>query len=421
MAKGQVHKRLQAARLRATKDRPYLATALWSMIPVESKTMPFPMAVDKYWRIYYNPDMISQWETKMCAGVLYHEVYHLLRNHADRASSMHIGPDNYMAWNIAADAEINDDLLAEGITLPDDCITPAKLEKPNGKLAEWYYRQFPVSPNSSGGSDENPNGKSGEEDGDSQGTPTNGSGGSCADGISKEWEDGEPKKGEAGITQGRHDLLRRKTAEAINEHAKSTGKMPGHWERWADEVVSPKVSWQKELSAQVRNAVAYRRGMVDYSYRRPSRRQSAFEKIIQPSMVAPIPRLAVIVDTSGSMSGDDLSQALGEIKGILKAVGCQEGVPVLACDAEVHNAQKVFNAKQVSLAGGGGTNMGIGMEACSKLKPKPEIVVCLTDMMTPWPDKAPDYKMLIVGLNTEEESYWPAPAYAKTIYVKNDA
>jgi len=415
----KVSRRLQSARFLASNMRSYLATPLWSMIPVEAKDMPHPMGVDKYWRLYYNPDLIDQWDTLTCAGVLFHELYHLLRDHADRAKVMNIGQANHMAWNVACDAEINDDLLGEEILLPADCITPAKLNQPDGKLAEWYYRQFPTRVGG-GGDPSNGNGSNGDGQGvpaEGEGTSTNGAGGSCADGQTKKWEQGEPTKDKPGISKGRHDLLKRKTAEAIKDFVKSRGTVAGHWERWADEVVSPKVSWQKELSANVRNAVAYQRGMIDYTYRRPSRRQSIFPRIVQPSMVAPVPRLAVIVDTSYSMRDEQTSQALGEIKGILKSIGCSEAIPVLSCDAEVHNAQKVFSAKQVSLTGGGGTDMGIGMEACAALRPKPDIVICLTDMLTPWPSEAPPYKFLVVGLGAEEDASWKAPAYAKTIYV----
>jgi len=414
--------RMQAARLKATKDRPYLATALWSMIPVESKDMPFPMGVDRHWRLYYNPELMHEWETPTMAGVLYHEVYHLLRDHADRAEAMHIGPANHMAWNVAADAEINDDLLGESLPLPKDCVTPTKLKMPDNKLAEWYYRQFPSK--NGGGGDGDPSqggGQAGEglpKEGEE--SPTNGAGGSCADGQTKEWEQGEPTKDAPGTGKGRHDLLKRKTAEAIREHVKSQGSVPGHWERWADEVANPKVPWQKELSADVRNAVAYQKGMVDYTYRKPSRRQSAFPRIIQPSMVAPIPRLAVVIDTSGSMGTRRSGMALGEVKGILKSMGCGEAMPVLACDAEVHGAQKVFKVDQVKLTGGGGTDMGIGMRAAAELNPRPEIVICLTDMLTPWPEEKPPYQFIVVGLGAEEDAHWAPPAYAKTIYVPDE-
>ena len=101
-------------------------------------------------------------------------------------------------------------------------------------------------------------------------------------------------------------------------------------------------------------------GAVDYTYRRPARRQSVFPDVVQPTLRAPLPRIAVVVDTSGSMSDKMLSQALGEIKGMLQATGLN-GVTVLPCDAQVHSVQTVFAAHQVRLQGGGGTDMGAGL------------------------------------------------------------
>jgi predicted metal-dependent peptidase len=137
-------------------------------------------------------------------------------------------------------------------------------------------------------------------------------------------------------------------------------------------------------------------------------------------MVAPIPRLAVVIDTSGSMGTRRSGMALGEVKGILKSMGCGEAMPVLACDAEVHGAQKVFKVDQVKLTGGGGTDMGIGMRAAAELNPRPEIVICLTDMLTPWPEEKPPYRFIVVGLGAEEDAHWAPPAYAKTIYVPDE-
>jgi predicted metal-dependent peptidase len=56
----------------------------------------------------------------------------------------------------------------------------------------------------------------------------------------------------------------------------------------------------------------------------------------------------------------------------------------------------VMNAHEVKLLGGGGTDMGVGIAAALELKPKPDLVLVLTDGHTPWP-KAPRAKV-IVGL-----------------------
>ena len=93
-----------AAKVRLLDTHPYLARALFAI-----STHPLPglgtLAVDNRWRLAYDPDILDAWSVPEIAGVLYHEVLHLLRDHAGRSGSR--VPE---AWNAACDAEINDDL-----------------------------------------------------------------------------------------------------------------------------------------------------------------------------------------------------------------------------------------------------------------------------------------------------------------------
>jgi hypothetical protein len=67
--------KLFAARLLATRARPYLATALFALHPVESKRTP-TMAVDRYWRCYVSPAFVERTSVEHLAGVWVHEVAH---------------------------------------------------------------------------------------------------------------------------------------------------------------------------------------------------------------------------------------------------------------------------------------------------------------------------------------------------------
>ena len=81
--------------------------------------------MDQWWRLYYDPAVVAAWPVEELAGVLYHEISHLLRDHAGRMKEF-----ERAAANIAADAEINDDLIAEGIRLPANPVTPEKIGQP---------------------------------------------------------------------------------------------------------------------------------------------------------------------------------------------------------------------------------------------------------------------------------------------------
>jgi predicted metal-dependent peptidase len=53
----------------------------------------------------------------------------------------------------------------------------------------------------------------------------------------------------------------------------------------------------------------------------------------------------------------------------------------------VYAVQKVFNEARIELQGGGGTEMGLAIKTASMVKPKPDLVLCLTDGYTDWPSE----------------------------------
>jgi len=375
------------------------------------------MAVDKHWRLYYNTAKLADWSALQVGSVLYHEAHHLLRNHPERAEAMHVSLADAMTWNKAADAEINDDLKSEnGVELPGNYILPENIGQDDGGLAETYYRNIKKDaegelPQGGGNGAPEPGSGHGEDGHDLHDC------GSAAGGGQRSWEDGPPSKDSPGVDAGRQIVIRNKVAQDIMEQVHARGNVPGHWERWAQDIVAPKVRWQRELAARVRNAVAFASGQQDYTWRKISRRQSASPRIRMPAMQSPKPRIAVVVDTSGSMTASLLNTAMSELKGVLRSTGVSTGVPVIACDADVHSDKTVFSISQVDLGGGGGTDMGVGLDHAAKIKPRPEVVVVMTDMMTPWPDESPPFRTIICDVTGRKTSSrrWSPPDWADKI------
>jgi predicted metal-dependent peptidase len=128
-----------------------------------------------------------------------------------------------------------------------------------------------------------------------------------------------------------------------------------------------------------------------------------------------VPELAVVCDTSGSMSEELLAMALAEVEGLLRALGMARQLRVLACDAAAGPAQRVSAARQVTLTGGGGTNMGAGLAAAYALRPRPAVTVVLTDGYTPWPDAAPKGMRVVAGLLGDDAP--EAPRWARAVRV----
>ena len=400
--------RMLAAAFSLALSHPYLGTALW-VVP----RIPCPglgtVAVDAGWRLFYDPAVVVNWSVAETAGVLYHEILHLLRNHADRGRITH----DPRRWNLAADAEINDDLVGEKIRLPGTPVLPAQFGKPDNLTAEEYFLAIPQNSER-------------VDAGEGTASAPDSRCGPGATGIAEPWftdatrtlaEISGDDPVHAGLSPGHAQVVRQAVANQIRSFG--IGSVPGHLSSWAGDLADPKVDWRQELATLVRNATADAMGASDYRYRRPSRRQSAFPDIILPSLRQPVPNIAVVVDTSGSMWGHALGIALAEVNGILNATGTNRQCTVLSVDAQVQACRKVFHADQVVVKGGGGTDMGRGIAGASTLTPRPDVVIVLTDGYTPWPTIPPYGMRVVIGLICH---YWNAPetpSWARSVIIRD--
>src|SRR6266542_2183268 len=134
--------RLAAARLRAADAQPFLALALYALTPVADPGRG-TFAVDEEWRIRVDPAALANWSVDECAGVFLHEVGHVVRGHASRARACGISDSTARLWNLAADAEINDDLVDDDVVLPARPVVPATLGEPPHRAAEYYFHRLP--------------------------------------------------------------------------------------------------------------------------------------------------------------------------------------------------------------------------------------------------------------------------------------
>ena len=371
---------LAAARLWAATKFPYLATGVFGAQVIADRGSG-TVSVDESWRMHADPEVTAEWTPAQLGSVLIHHVCHLLRTHGERAQGTGVRPDEAADWVRAADAEINDDLVPAGLELPGRPVLPRDLRAEDGLLAEQYFAGMRRQA-----------GQAAENQARSGPWLDCGSG---ADGIPRP---GQGQGSEGGLPRWQADLLRRQVAQDVIAHGKQPGTVPAGLLRWAEEALSPKVNWRAVLAAELRRAVAEVSGAVDYSYRRPSRRSTVAGPVVLPALRRPVPEVAVVCDTSGSMTEDLLAMVLAEVEGLLRALGLARQVRVLACDTAVAPAQRVSSARQVELIGGGGTDMGAGIGAAAALRPRPAVTVVLTDGYTPWPAAAPKGMRVVVGL-----------------------
>jgi predicted metal-dependent peptidase len=369
--------KLFAARLHAARVRPYLATALFALHVVPSRQVP-TMAVDPHWRCYVAPAFVDRTPVEELAGVWVHEVSHLLRDHHGRSDRVArerglTGPGERLRMNIAADFEINDDVFGDGLARPDGAVDPRHLGLSEGELMEDYLRQFRLGPRTQ----------------DLAWLDC----GSGADGLERGWDLGPD--GAHGLTAQERDAVRFRVAEGI---AARPGTTPAGWRRWAEEAFHPPQPWRELLGAAVRSAASAPGVGEDYTYGRPSRRSAGVPGAILPSLRRTPPRVCVVIDTSGSVSDAELGSALLEVAAISRAVGGRRDlVSVLPCDAAAQVVHPLCRAEDIPLVGGGGTDLRTGFARALRSRPRPDVVVVLTDGQTPWPTSRPSCRT-VVGL-----------------------
>jgi len=402
-------KSIMTARMYLATDYPYVGALLWALRPKETPGLG-TMGVDHNWNLYYDPKIDEKWTEAEVVGVLFHEINHILRNHLSTgraAPFMHCRPFNNkcskcceaaLRFNICGDLEINPGLLKLGFQLPVEGQFPSKYGLPDGLLAEEYWHKLPENPNQGQtGAGEKGCGSCAGNPGEHE--PANGQG-----------DDGD----DDGFAASERELIIRDVAKKIEEAAKNRGNVPLGLDRWAHDYLNPKVSWRKELRAVAHRHFNECMGKREYSFKRMHRRQMVSE-VILPTIRDFVIRIGVIRDTSGSMGEKDLARTLAETRGILKEM--QGELIDIEVDCQVHGTKTIRNIKDVKMQGGGGTDMGVGINHAATLRPKIDVVVVLTDGETPWPASPPPFPCIVVL--TQQGSRKNAPSWCKVIQVND--
>lgn len=383
---------LETVRYKLHTKAPYLRRVIWALRPVHTPGLG-TFGVDARGRLSYDDQV--PWTIDEQVAVLLHEINHLIRNHHGRMA----GRDQFI-WNLAGDAEINDDL--DG--LPAGCVTPSTFQMNNGLTAEEYYHDImqkaPKLPQ--------------------KGDQLNPGAGNCGtvagggeEGQDPKDQDGNPVKGMSDISQ---EAMRRELAKDIREASQTRGNVPGSYVEWANELLEPRVAWQKVLAVHVKRALAIvSGGATDYTFTRRSRRDT--RPWIRPKAITRKPSVACVIDTSGSVSDSILNQFISELQGIFKAT--TQAMTVYFVDAAVQDVQVVSTGASVKLLkpkGRGGTDMRVGIDAAIAQRNRPNIIIVLTDGETPWPDVAPFDIHVIAAISNERDV--DVPGWMKKVRVE---
>jgi len=404
---------VRTARLYAAEVLPWFAQALYGASFAVVDNLPAPAAIDRRGRVYFGHSYLQALQRGVTEGRLshqaalrqlaflwYHEIAHWLREHAERGEAIGADP---LRWNIAADLEIND-ALPEKLSFPSlhgrvIGVYPRLFQLPEGKIAEWYYEKFPWQ-----GAEAQkllvelqealrgaaPSQLPSQEGADSSPWDE----GSGVHGHSRPWEKNVDEATTPGLSEVERRELQEAVANAIQERLKSRGQVPAGWQRWAETFLKPRIRWREVLRRAIGTRIAEGVGQrLDYSFRRPHRRSAIYRPLLLPALQGTYqPRIACVIDTSGSIGEAQLRQALTEVRALLETF--QVPVTVIPCDSRAYRAIPLqvsarWSILREHLRGGGGTDMRAGLDAALKLRPEPTIILIFTDGRTPYPKDPP--------------------------------
>lgn len=398
--------RLSAARWAASERFPYFAGGFAELVPHEVPGS-HTIGVTREGILFYDPEEFAHTTGPEAAALYTHEYLHIFLNHYGRFEELVrrgvAQRSDQKDWNTAADAEIDDDLEDAGLPLPPGynsatgkydapMVTPTLLGFSRHLTAEQYFHLL-LEQRKKGGKGGGPKAK-----GPPVMQPECGSGA----GNPNPHEPEAKFKEAFGRDPVEQQVSRRAAAERVQERQRARGDVPAGLAAYAGEQLpEAKIPWQDKLRSAALDAAAFITGEGDYTWTQRFRGQPALEQLygddapVLPGEHEPMADVAVVFDTSGSVSDEDLSTFAAETKGVLECLGGMH-VTFLACDAAVHRLVEVTSVEEVlrNLKGRGGTDFRPAFAALDKLPKRPDLVVFMTDLYGPAPEQPPPYRVI---------------------------
>lgn len=308
--------------------------------------------------IHIKPTEFATYNEATRANILIHECLHILFNHFLRQE----GRQSEL-WNIACDLAINCFLS----DLPEWSLHPTKMKFETNLSSEMYYDLLLEK---------------------------------YRDNILKINGDGTFTYRGKTYTLPDHcetlmdappelvELIKNQISERARENCR--GHMPANLAETISKYTSKEISWQRLLKSELSNHKTERFSSIKKRNRRFPTREEIYGKIKKQSNQG-----VVVLDTSGSMSSEWISWALGEVEHCVKQT--QSTITLIQNDTEVQSVAEWKNSKTIAIHGRGGTSLEPAIQWIRNRKLKPNFIIIITD--------------------GEIESSWSTKPDAKTIFL----
>jgi predicted metal-dependent peptidase len=291
-------------------------------------------------KFYYNSQFVHDMPLKQVEFLVGHEVLHAVYDHMGRR-----GERDPKVMNIAADFCVNADLIDQKV---GDRITVVGMlydPKYRGMSAEEVYDDLMKNANKVNMDDlakllldEHLDG-GGEGEGEGEG------------------DDKQGKNGRPRLSEEEKKQIRDEIKEAVIAAAQSSGagNVPGGVKRLIKDLTEPQISWKELIEQQVQSTIK-----DDYTFARPSRKGWHIDAILPGMKPGETIDIVIGIDTSGSITDQDLKIFFSEIKGIMDTYS-EYRITVMGWDTEVggvgtFTSENLEDITTFDPQGGGGTD-----------------------------------------------------------------
>ncbi len=385
-----VEAKLTKARTQLILDKPFLGN-LVLRLPLKAAGSWCRTSATDAKSFYYNPSFIDQLNNHQVKFVLIHEALHCALTHFSRR-----GNRLKHKWDLACDFAINPLLVKEGFHPPLDLPI---FHKYQGMIAEEIYPMIDDSvdnePMDQHLYDNNPKDDVSESDGglredDLQKKPTKDN---DKDNHQNNTNSSSLADKPNPLTPDEIQQLSakwQKNLASSAQLAQQAGKLDGEFVKLIDFFLQPQFSWQSLLSQYM---VSFARD--DFSYTIPSRRSG---NAILPSLRSSQIDITVAIDTSGSISQNEIDEFVAEINAIKSNI--RASITLIACDEKVSKEliwrfeaweELTFPA---SLGGGKGTNFNPVFDYVNAQDTTSSVLIYFTDAKGKFPGFKPSYAVM---------------------------
>lgn len=340
--------------------------------------------------LYYHPYLVQETDDANLVNVIEHEGLHLLNKHIPRALRILANETEEEAkmikgriWNHAADCAVNvqakfkDNFIIAGKPWPIEL--PAKHGFPDDKISEWYYLELLKDDKFKEQIKQQMQKMCvmvGDGDGDGQGSQPDPNGNSIGD--HGKWI--KNVKGVADISSLSRKVdqhIRGIIKESAKTFNKDRGRLPSHIAALIQGALEPpKAPYYQIIRKLVRGS------RFSKFLRSPTRinRKRTYSFVLADEIglpqISPFPGkmrdftfdIVVMIDTSGSMSNDDIKEGLSGIKNIIeKDRHCHTTVLEVDAGVEKEYICKKIHDIQFKVKGRGGTTLTPGLERAREI------------------------------------------------------